>query len=344
MFKKTLPLIALAALIWALPAAAGQTKKGKAACKSREEITQQGAIELWRAPNDIGRRDLFYGPGGKDHAPHSSYKFLKEDMNGTNPKLHVRDENDIKWRVKLGAEARPEPAASRLLWAVGYLTNEFYFLPDLTVQGLPAHLRRGQNLVGTGGAMRNVDMKRLEKNEKKIGIWRWRHNPFFGSREFNGLRVMMALINNWDLKDDNNEIYEVVNAGKREYIYRVSDLGASFGSSGPSWTSEMAKGNVRSYEHSKFIRRVTPDYVDFDFPTRPALKYIFNPPALISHLRQRWIGRHIPRNDVRWVGNLLAQLSPDQIRDAFRAGGFSSKDVEAYTQIVEGRIRELNGL
>jgi len=344
MLKKILPLITLAGLIWAVPSARAQSEKRKAASKSREEITQQGAIELWRAPDDISRRDLFYGSGGKDHAPHSSYIFVKEDMNGTNPKFHVRDENDVKWRVKLGTEARPEPAASRLLWAAGYSTNEFYFLPELTVKDLPGHLRRGGNLVGPGGTMRNVDMKRLEKNEKKVSIWRWRHNPFFGSREFNGLRVMMALMNNWDLKDDNNEVYEVVNAGKREYIYRVSDLGASFGSSGPSWTSEMAKGNVRSYERSRFIGKVTSDYVDFDFPTRPALKYIFNPPAFISHLRQRWIGRHIPRQDARWVGNLLAQLSPEQIRDAFRAGGFSPNDVEAYTHVVEGRIRELNGL
>ena len=59
-------------------------------------------------------------------------------------------------------------------------------------------LRPTHGAVIPGGTMRNVDMKRLEKNEKKIGIWRWRHNPFFGSREFNGLRVMMALLNNWD--------------------------------------------------------------------------------------------------------------------------------------------------
>jgi len=344
MSKKTLPLIALVAFVWATPSSAAQAGKRKAASKIGEEITQRGTIELWHAPNDISGRDLLYGPGGKDYAPHSTYTFVKEDLNGSNPKFHVRDENGIKWRVKLGAEARPEPSAARLLWAIGYSTNEFYFLPELTVKGLPTHLRRGQNLVGPGGTLRNVDMKRLEKNEKKVSIWRWRHNPYFGSRELNGLRVMMALVNNWDLKDDNNEVYEVVNGGKREYIYRVSDLGSSFGSSGPSWTPEMAKGNIRSYERSKFIKKVTADYVDFDFPTRPALKYIFDPPGLIAHLRLRWIGKHIPRNDARWAGSLLAQLSPDQIRDAFRAGGFSSKDVEAYTQIVEERIRELNGL
>jgi len=37
---------------------------------------------------------------------------------------------------------------------------------------------------------------------------------------------MMALINNWDLKDVNNAVHEY--EGKR--IYLISDLGASFGS------------------------------------------------------------------------------------------------------------------
>ena len=31
---------------------------------------------------------------------------------------------------------------------------------------------------------------------------------FPDTRKFNGLRVMMALMNSWDLKDENNAIYE----------------------------------------------------------------------------------------------------------------------------------------
>ena len=53
--------------------------------------------------------------------------------------------------------------------------------------------------------MHNVRLKRTE-DEKKIGTWRWRNNPFAGTRELDGLRVMMAVINNWDLKDKNNAI------------------------------------------------------------------------------------------------------------------------------------------
>ena len=55
---------------------------------------------------------------------------------------------------------------------------------------------------------------------------------FTGTRELNGLRVMMALINNWDLKDENNAIYR--EKPVRDQIYEVSDLGASFGTTGRS--------------------------------------------------------------------------------------------------------------
>ena len=342
MFKTLLRNFVVLALLSAPCWAGVPREKQEGAHRNREQITQ--ISELWRSPGDIRGRDLFYGNGGKEHAPHTVYTFIKEDMNGTNPKIRVRDEQGVKWRVKLGVEARPETVASRLVWAVGYSTNEFYFLPEMRVEGLPARLRRGQNLVLPGGVLRNVDLKRLDDGDKKVGIWRWRDNPFLGTREFNGLRVMMALINNWDLKDDNNAIYKMVNGGSKEESFRVSDLGASFGSSGPSWTPAMAKGNLQSYERSKFIGKVTSHDVDFDFPTRPALKYLFDPPALIEHLRMRWIGRRVPRADARWIGGLLSELSEDQIRDAFRAGGYNSKQVDAYARLVVERIHQLNGL
>src|SRR5215469_4309646 len=102
------------------------------------------AAYLWHNPTDIASRNLYYGPGGKEHAPHTTYTFIKEDLDGTNPKFDVRDENDVKWKVKLGAEARPEVVASRLVWAVGYYADEDYFVPDLRVENMP-RLKRGQN-------------------------------------------------------------------------------------------------------------------------------------------------------------------------------------------------------
>jgi hypothetical protein len=75
-----------------------------------------------------------------------------------------------------------------------------------------------------------------------------------------------------------------------------------------------------------------------------ALVFIFNPVALVIHLRLRWIGQHIRRSDAKWVGQLLARLSPDQIRDAFRAAGHSPQKVDAFTSLVRERIAQPNKL
>src|SRR3954465_13589679 len=148
---------------------------------------------MWSDPGDIKSKDLFNDPGGKEHAPQLPVKFLKEDTEGHNPKFDVEDANGTKWKVKLGIEAQPETVASRLLWSIGYLANENYFLPDLEVTELP-HLRRGQDDVTSPNHIAKVRLQRHSRGDKKEGVWHWRHNPFKGTREFNGLRVMMALI------------------------------------------------------------------------------------------------------------------------------------------------------
>lgn len=304
-----------------------------------KEVAGVGPAVLWRNPVDIASRNLYYGPGGKAHEPKGPFTFEKEDMNGTSPKFDVVDQDGVKWRVKMGDEARPETAASRLIWAVGYFAHEDYFVPELQVQNMQ-RLRRGGNMVSPGDVVRNVRLKRHIKGEKKIGIWSWKNNPFTGTREWYGLQVMMAVINNWDLKDQNNAVYQF-RGDSPEQIYMASDVGSSFGTTGLNWA---AKGNLKSYIHSKWINHISSSFIDFNVPSRPALPTIFNMPDMAQRLSQLWIGRHVPLDDARWIGHLLAQLSPDQIRDAFRAAGYSAQDVEAVSRAVEGRIRKLANL
>lgn len=157
----------------------------------------------------------------------------------------------------------------------------------------------------------------------------------------------MALINNWDVKDQNTAIYDETSGGSLESsrrIYMVSDLGASFGTTGQSWTHALSKGNLKSFHNTKLIKQITPAYVDFNVPTRPAIIYFFSLPSFITRVRMRWIGKHIPRADAKRAGEILSQLSPGQIRDAFRAAGFSPDEVEGFARIVEERIAELNKL
>ena len=339
-------------IIWVLAAVAGSTaaiaQKGYVAPDSVGEITQPARppiTYLWRQPQDISSENLFYGRGGQEHEPHGPFTFEKEDMEGTNPKYDVRDQDGVKWKIKLGAEARPETVATRFVWAVGYHADEDYFLAVAQVNGLPAHVHRGEDLIEPGGVMRNVRLKR-EDFGKKVGNWSWKDNPFAGTREMDGLRVMMAVINNWDLKDENNAIRDFKkgdeNSDTREY--EVSDLGASFGTTGRKLSHTKSKGNLHQYAISTFITKERPDSVDFNVPSRPPLVLAFDPHEYVDRLDMRWIGDDIPRQNARWIGDLLGQLSQDQIRDAFRAGGYEGEELNEFVVEFQKRIAALKRL
>jgi hypothetical protein len=301
--------------------------------------TADGPPVLWRDPADIASRDLYFGPGGKKHQPVGPFHFEKEVTTGSSPKFDVIDATGVRWSVKLGSEAQPETVASRLLWAAGYFSNEDYFLPTFQVQDLP-HLHRGSSHVTAGGIVHGVRLKRHPKEEVKVSVWKWAECPFSGTREWYGLRVMMALMNNWDVKDSNNAIYQL-KGDHPEQRYVVSDLGASFG---PVSLSRSLKGNLQAYRESKWIRSVSPDYVDFNVPSPPTGGYWIAFPLRVERLDLDWFGRRIPREDCRWIGNLLSHLSLSQIQDAFRAADYSPDEIQGFSVIVEQRIRALQAM
>lgn len=306
--------------------------------KAAEKAADLQAV-IWRDPGNISTLNLVYGAGGSEHAPdpNGTYTFDKEDMSGTSPKFDVKDEKGVKWRIKLGQEPQAETAATRLLWAAGYFVDEDYYLPEIKVQGLPK-LHRGQNFVAEGGIVHGARLERKDKKIKKIGQWDWFKNPFVGTKELNGLRVMMSLLNNWDLKDLNNSIY-VVDGEKR---YLVSDAGATFGKTGNSIS--RSKSDLKGYEESKFIEKEKSDEVDFEMHSRPFLLTAVNVPNYHGRTKMEDVTKHIPRADAKWLGQLLGQLSEDQIRDCFRAAGYSPDEVEGYSKEVQKRIAALNAL
>jgi len=122
----------------------------------------------------------------------------------------------------------------------------------------------------------------------------------------------------------------------------VSDLGASFGSTGWSVTRAAGKGNLKAYERSQFITKVTNEYVSFRVPTRPALIHLLATPEFFRRVHLEWIGKRIPMADVRWIGQLLSRLSDDQIQAAFRAAGYNTTDTKQFSSVVEKRITELH--
>ncbi|MGH9738355.1 MAG: hypothetical protein ACRD4X_07165 [Candidatus Acidiferrales bacterium] len=303
-----------------------------------EEASSLPAVMV-QNPGDPKTLDLYYGEGGKEDAPdpNGTYTFVAEDLKQTSPKFDVVDAHGTRWRVKLGAEPQAETAATRLLWAAGYFVDEDYYVAELKVRNLPK-LHRGNQYVSEGGVVHGARLKRRPKDQKKVGDWSWFKNPFVNTKELDGLRVMMCLINNWDLNPDNNSIYVI--DGERRFL--VSDVGASFGSTGSYFT--RSKSNLRGYAKSKFIEDTDRSYVDFVMHSRPPLIEAIDVPNYRSRSRMEEVGKHIPEADAQTIGERLSQLSESQLRDCFRAAGYSPTQIEGYTRVVRERIAELAGL
>jgi len=153
---------------------------------------------------------------------------------------------------------------------------------------------------------------------------------------------MMEVLNNWDLRDDNTAVHE---DRKHQQLFLVSDLGASFGTNTIKFPVSGSKGNVGSYERSKFVVRNDGMAVDFATPAPPTNVLVrsmgFAAMAYVEHQKMDWIGKNIPAPDAHWIGTLLGQLSHQQLVDAFRAGNFPPEEIESYVTVLEDRIREL---
>jgi len=285
---------------------------------------------------DAAAMNLLTGPGGRDREPGTNFRFIRESVSGTSPKFEVEDENGVTWKAKLGEEGPGETAAARLLWAAGYVVDEDCYRPQIRVRGMQA-LKRGQQFVSADGLVAGV---RLERDVPGADTkpWSWYDNPLLGTREFNGLRVMMALINNWDLKEINNGAA----ATAEGRVYSVTDLGSSFGRTGH--VLHRSKGVATEYAESRFIDKVTPTHVDFVLHSRPFLPTAVHVTNYRFRARMESIVKDIPLADARWIGGVLGQLSEAQIGDCFRAGGFAPAEIAIYTEVVMRRIAALRDL
>ncbi len=286
------------------------SKKAKAAAQAAK-----APAKMWERVN-IRSRDLFDGPGGDRMRPNlSNIKFIKEETGGHNKKYRISDGSGRIWVAKLGREARPETAAVRLLWGLGYMTEINYLVPKITIPGK--------------GTFENVRLEARPDNVDRLEEWSWKDNPFVGTKELNGLKMMMVFLNNWDVLDLQNKVLLVQTAKGPERHYIVSDLGSTLGSLGNNnlpifYRFGRTTGKPEDYIDSNFIR----EYEDGQL-------------KLSYKGKNRGLFKGFTIADGRWLLNLLNELTDKQISDAFRAAAYSPSDVQTYTRAVRNRIAEL---
>ena len=63
-----------------------------------------------------------------------------------------------------------------------------------------------------------------------------------------------------------------------------------------------------------------------------------------ARARMEQLTKHIPRSDARWLGQRLTRLSEKQLRDGFRAAGYTPSEVDGYTKALQRRLAELSAL
>ncbi len=290
---------------------------GVVAKQKKKKQAPRGTPVLWERPTDISSRDLFLGPGGASMRPDlRRITFLKEEKGGYSKKYRVRDGSGREWVVKIGKEAQSETSAIRLLWGLGYQTEVNYLVPRVTIPGK--------------GTFTNVRFEARPEQWDRVGEWKWKKNPFVGTPEYQGLKIMMAMINNWDLKDSNNVIIQVGNDGDAELRYIISDLGATFGHASTTplfWRLTRSRNNPSKYAKTKFFEKVKGDRVVLHFGGK-----------------NRGLMKDISVVDAQWLSSWLSKLSDQQLRDAFRAANYRPDQINMLTRAVRERSNELLNL
>jgi len=272
------------------------------------------SAELWTDPIDLEEQTLSLSPWGADRAPDPAdqFVFLKAKTGGSSPGMHVRDARGRRWRVKQGREAQPEVVVSRLLSALGYRQPPVYYLPSFTLAD-DASVR-----TVAGGRFRLDDPSLIERGE-----WPWERNPFVGSKPYQGLLVILVLLNSADLKNSNNSLYEVTAPGDGARLwYVVRDLGTSLGATN---RFNPTPNKLEAFERRRFVTGVRRGYVEFgDY----------------DGVHNDLVTGRITPDDVRWATELLARLTDRQWQDAFLAVGYPPAVANRFIGRIAQKIDE----
>ena len=273
--------------------------------------------------------------------PRPPFRFVAEEMYGDSPTFTVTDAAGVEWQAKLGPEAQAETAATRIVDAAGYYVENVRHLLTAPVHGIP-RLKRGQEFVDADGTVHGVRFK--ARSDERRAPWAFDDNPFVGSPELDGLKVLMVLINNYDARTENNLVLIANEAGQREARYLVSDLGASFGRYG-GLGGNRTKNDLEGYRASRFIASNDGLTVQFAYRTRPEglglTMFVLNPFYTAGELKKQRDVSTVPLRAVQWIAQQLMTIDDRTLLDAFADAHYDTGTAAEFARVVRSRIQEL---
>ena len=288
---------------------------------------------IWRDPGPAARLDLGAGPGGAGGEPVPPFAFIEEHTSGSQPCVSVRDARGRVWRVKWGSEVNTEAFCTRLAWAAGYFVETTYFLAAGRIEGT-GELQRAKSCIDEHCRFENA---RFELDEQDVvkhfdaHSWAWHDNPFVGTRELNGLKILMMLLSNWDNKDvrdvargSNTAIFEYRTAkGGLEARYLIIDWGAALGTWGSN-VIQRGRWDAAAFaaQNEQLITGVKEGVVQWGYAGQRTADAV----------------EHITTADVRWLHQYLGAISNEQIAAALRASGGTDQEVADFAKAIRARI------
>ncbi len=305
------------------------------AIQKKKEAVQPGKPVLWADPGAVEKLDFIGGVSGRDKAPKPPFTFIEESDSGTNPKVRVSDANGVRWTAKFGTEVNAETFATRLAWAAGYFVEPAYFIASGKIQNV-GKLDRAKAHIQSDGSFRDArfEMQR-EKGVKKLEdeeSWSWVQNPFTGSKELNGLKVIMMLASNWDNKDlrdvkrgSNTAIYQTPAKSGLEDRYMVSDWGGAMGKWGGFVSREKWDCKGFKSQTKDFIKGVKGDLVEFGYSGQHTSDFKTD----------------IRTSDLKWLLQYVGRITDEQLRAGLQASGAEAEEVECFTQSLRDRINQM---
>ena len=291
---------------------------------------------IWRDPGDVSRLDLAAGPGGVDGRPLPPFTFLEEHLTGSQPCVSVRDARGAVWRVKWGHEVNAEALATRLAWAAGYFVEMTYYVPEGRLEGT-TDLQRAAACLDDDCRFRDarfeLDEPGVEKHFDEHS-WSWHDNPFVGTRELNGLKIVMMWLSNWDAKDlrdvargSNTAIFEhTLPSGLREARYLIIDWGGAFGRWGSTVVSR-GRWDCQAFasESEAFVSGLNGEFIRFGYTGQ----------------RTADIADGVRVSDARWLLDTLDGLTERQIADAVCASGGTEDEAAVFSRALRLRLDRL---
>ena len=290
---------------------------------------------IWREPSLFDATDLRFGPGGADGIPAPPFRFVEEHFTGSQPCVGIRDARDRLWRVKWGHEVKPEAFAVRVAHACGYFAEVTHYIASGTITGV-TDVARARQCIADDGSF--VDA-RFELEDRRVRMlfnehgWSWDDNPFVGTKQLSGLKIVTMLLSNWDTKDrrdvargSNTAIFEVPSRWGCEARYLISDWGGAMGRWGSNIVSR-GRWDAAGFaaQTPNFVTGVRDGYVNFGYEGQ----------------RTAEIARDVTVEHVAWFFSYAQRLTEAGLRQALLTCGASHEEADIFARALVARVQQL---